>query len=125
QKTFNPSFSKQGSLQLTIAADAVGTKKSFFGSRIIRDIDDLTQAIRSGAIDPTKIQINAIVRDGNVLILNTRTAEAFRRAGVPRSQWNVVDKTGDPLFEKLLSGQLRRNRLTSSGISSARPSRKP
>lgn len=61
------------------------------------------------------VPINVIVRDGNTLILNTRSAQALIRADVPRSAWNIVNRTGDPLFERLLTGQLTRNGLTSSG----------
>ncbi len=61
--------------------------------------------------------IEYIMRDGNTLILNTRTSQALTRAGIPRSQWNAVNRTGDALFEELLTGQLTRNKLTSEGIS--------
>ena len=50
-----------------------------------------------------------------MLITNTRSAQALIRAGVPRESWNVVNQTGNPLYENLLSGQLSRNGLTSSG----------
>lgn len=59
-------------------------------------------------------------RDGNTLILNTRTVRALEQAGVPRSSFNVIDQTGNDFFEGLLSGQLRRNNLTSEGISTVR-----
>ena len=66
---------------------------------------------------PSDIPVNYIVRPGgNTLILNTRTAQALEQAGIPRSQWNVVNQTGDPLFERLLAEQLQRNNLTNSGI---------
>ncbi len=64
---------------------------------------------------PKDVPINVIVRDGNTLILNTRSATALTRAGVPRYSWNVINRTGDDFFEGLLSGQLQRNGLDSSG----------
>lgn len=85
------------------------------GKRIVT-IDDLAGAIRSGAIDPSKIPIDVIRRGDTSIILNTRSSEALRRAGIPRSQWNAVDRTGDSLFEGLLNGQLRRNHLDDFGI---------
>jgi len=51
----------------------------------------------------------------NSLILNTRSAQALTRAGIPRTSWNVINRTGDDLYERLLSGQLSRNWLTSYG----------
>jgi hypothetical protein len=83
----------------------------------IRTVDDLAAAITSGKVDPASIPVNVIVRDGNTLILNTRTTVALEQAGVPRSAFNVVDRTGDPYFEGLLTGQLERNNLTSAGVS--------
>lgn len=44
--------------------------------------------------------------------LNTRTATAIDRAAVPRSQFNVVDQTGNAAAEARLSGQLERNGFT-------------
>lgn len=36
------------------------------------------------------------------------------RAGIPRSSWNVINQTGVPSFENMLTGQLGRNGLISS-----------
>ncbi len=47
---------------------------------------------------------------------NTRTGQALEQAGVARSQWNIVDQTGNSMFERLLSMQLSRNNLTNRGI---------
>ncbi|MEZ0579281.1 RHS repeat-associated core domain-containing protein [Nocardioides sp. MH1] len=80
-----------------------------------RTINDVAGDLRSGALTPKDVPINVVVRDGNTLILNTRSATALTRAGVPRSSWNVLDRTGDDFFEGLLNEQLRRNGLNSSG----------
>lgn len=66
--------------------------------------------------------VEYIIRDGNTLILNKRTLQALTQVGIPRSQWNAVNRTGNELFEEMLSGQLSRNKLTSEGITSIRPS---
>ena len=68
------------------------------------------------------LPIEYIVRDGNTLILNTRTPQALTQAGIPRSQCVSIDITGNQLCEELLDGQLSRNKLTSEGISTVRPS---
>jgi hypothetical protein len=104
QRTFRETFSAAGRKELSAIA-----------GRPIRTMDDLVNAIKGG-LDPSKVPVNYIVRGGNTLILNTRTALALERAGVSRSAWNAVNRTGDSFFENLLSGQLSRNMLGSEGI---------
>lgn len=60
-----------------------------------RTFSDVVGDLRSGVLTPKDIPINVVVRDGNTLILNTRSAMALTRAEIPRSSWNVVDRTGD------------------------------
>jgi|GEM_PF-6011242 len=106
QKTFGSMFSKGG---------------AFAG----RSVDDVATALRSGAMKPSEVPIDFIVRNGNTLILNTRSAQALELAGVPRSAWNAVNRTGQETFESMLSGQLQRNGLTSEGIATVRRSGGP
>ena len=80
------------------------------------------EPINKGKVNVADLPVEYIVRDGNILILNTRTSQALTQAGIPRSQWNVINRTGDSLFEELLTGQLTRNKLTSEGISTVKPS---
>jgi RHS repeat-associated protein len=110
QTTFREAFSKEGKEELS---KIIG--------RNIKTIDDLADAIRTGHVDPSKIPVNYIVRDGNTLILNTRTSEALRRAGIPRSRWNAVNVTGDEMFEDCLNKQLARNQLTTKGFANPVP----
>jgi filamentous hemagglutinin len=88
------------------------SKGGAFGGRTINDV---AGDLRSGALSAKDVPINVVVRDGNTLISNTRSAQALTRAGIPRGSWNVINRTGDPLDENLVSGQLSRNGLTSSG----------
>ena len=111
QKTYSNTFSAEGR---KIYSDLAGEP--------INTIDDLVNAINSGKVNVADLPVEYIVRDGNTLILNTRTSQALTQAGIPRSQWNAIDRTGDTLFEELLTGQLSRNKLTSEGISTVRPS---
>lgn len=111
QKTYSNTFSAEGR---TIYSDLAGEP--------INTIDDLVNAINSGKVNVADLPVEYIVRDGNTLILNTRTSQALTQAGIPRSQWNAIDRTGEALFEELLTGQLSRNKLTSEGISTVRPS---
>ncbi len=110
QKTYSISFSQEGI-----------KKYSDLAGEPINTIDDLVSAINNGKINVSDLPIEYIVRDGNMLILNTRTSQALTRAGIPRSQWISVDRTGNQVFEQLLDGQLSRNKLTSEGISTVRP----
>lgn len=75
-----------------------------------QSIDDVAGALRSGALSPSDVPIDVIARGGNSLILNTRSS-----AGIPRSSWNVIDRTGQAAYEARLTGQLTRNGLTSYG----------
>lgn len=85
-------------------------------------IDDLVNAIAAGKVNVADLPVEYIVRDGNTLILNTRTSQALTQAGIPRSRWNAVNRTGVAAFEERLTGQLTRNKLTSAGTSTVRPS---
>jgi hypothetical protein len=98
QNSFSESFSK-------------GEGALFSG----RTIDDVAGSLRSGAMSPKDVPIDVIVLDANSLILNTRSSQALIRAGIPRSSWNVIDRTGQAAYEARLSGQLSRNGLTSYG----------
>jgi hypothetical protein len=70
---------------------------------------------------PGDLPVEYIVRDGNTLILNTRTAQALEQAGIPRSQWNAVNATGNPGAEARLTNQLQNNGLTSAGTPTVKP----
>jgi RHS repeat-associated protein len=85
-------------------------------------IEDVAAALRAGQMSPSDVPIQYIVRDGNTLILNTRSAQALEQAGIPRAQWNAVNMTGDPAAELRLTNQLQSNGLTSQGISTVLPS---
>jgi len=80
-----------------------------------RTINDLLADLHSGALAPSDLEVRYIVRDGHTLIQNTRTSQVLERAGIPRWQWNAVNKTGDPKAERDVSRQLARNGLTSEG----------
>jgi len=110
QRTFSNTFSPEGI-----------KKYSRLAGRPINTVNDLSNAIRSGRIKVSDLPVEYIVRDGNVLILNTRTSQALTQAGIPRSQWTVVNRTGQPFFEELLTGQLSRNKLDSTGIEIVKP----
>lgn len=102
QKTYSNTFSADGRRIYTkLAGEPINT------------IDDLVSVINKGKVNVADLPVEYIVRDGNTLILNTRTSQALTQAGISRSEWNVINKTEDSLFEELLTRQLTRNKLTS------------
>lgn len=103
QKTFGKNFSAAGKF----AGQSVG---------------DVAGALRSGRLKPSDVPIDYITRNGNTLILNTRSSQALTQAGIPRSQWNAINRTGNAAFEARLTGQLARNKLTEAGTSAVRQS---
>lgn len=84
-------------------------------------VDEVAAALRSGQLKPADMPIQYIVKEGNTLILNTRSAQALEQAGVPRSQWNAVNVSGDAAAEARLAGQFQRNNLTSQGTPTVTP----
>ena len=88
-------------------------------------VDQVADALNRGVMHPRMVPVDFIVRDGNSLILNTRSAQALTQAGISRSQWAGVNRTGNPAFEARLTGQLRRNKLPKSGTPTVRRSDTP
>ena len=111
QKTYSNSFSEIGR-----------EKYSELAGKPINTIDDLVDSINTKKISISELPVEYIERDGHTLILNTRTSQALTQAGIPRSKWFTINRTGNSLYESLLDGQLKRNKLTSEGISEVRPS---
>ena len=111
QKTYSNSFSEIGR-----------EKYSELAGEPINTIDDLVDSINTKKISISELPVEYIERDGHTLILNTRTSQALTQAGIPRSEWFTIDRTGNSLYESLLDGQLKRNKLTYEGISEVRPS---
>lgn len=75
-----------------IATDAKFAQKTYSaifsaeGKFAGKSVDDVAAALRSGAMNPAEVSVNYIVRDGQTIILNTRSAQALEAAGIPRSQ---------------------------------------
>lgn len=64
---------------------------------------------------PDDVPVEVINRDGNQLIVNTRSSLALKQAGVPESQFRLIDRTGVPEVEARITERLSRNGLDSSG----------
>src|SRR5579863_6905220 len=97
QKTYSRVFSEDG---------------KFNKSPVTQVIDQL----KSGVLNAADVPIEYIKRGASTLILNTRSTVSLIAAGIDRSAWVGVDKTGDALFEGLLDNQLANNGLSDAGI---------
>ena len=91
QKTYSNSFSEIGR-----------EKYSELAGEPINTIDDLVDSINTKKISISELPVEYIERDGHTLILNTRTSQALTQAGIPRSEWFTIDRTGNSLYESLL-----------------------
>ena len=85
-----------------------------------KSVEEVANALRSGALHPGDVPIEYAVKEGNALILNTRSAMALEKAGIPRSSWNAINVTNDAAAQTRLTGQLERNGLSSAGTDSVR-----
>jgi len=101
QKTFSSKFSEAG---------------AFAG----RSVDDVALSIKHGSLSTSSVPVQYIMRNGQQLILNTRSAAALTKAGVPRSMWTGVNMTGNATAEARLTEQLGRNKLTGAGTATTR-----
>lgn len=101
QTTASPSFSSGGT----------------FGGRSVLDV---ASDLRSGILSPSQVPVNYVQRGGINLIDNTRSSIALQEAGVPMSQWNLVNKTGSLRVETAITDKLVRNGLTNTGTNTVR-----
>jgi hypothetical protein len=81
-----------------------------------RTLGEVANDLRTGVLKPGNVPVEYIERDGVKLIVNTRSSLALRRAGIPESEWNLVNKTGDAVTEANIAKRLARNELTEEGI---------
>ena len=98
---------------------------SNLAGRPINTVDDLSSALKNGALRPNQIPVDFVDMNGTRLILNARTSTALQNVGITRSQWVGKNKTGrtaftgqdgNPVrFDDLAQDQLRRNNLPPSG----------
>jgi hypothetical protein len=80
-----------------------------------KTIGEVAAGLRSGAINPSQLPVDVIIRNGQMLALNTRSALALLRGGIDASKWTIINRTGDAFFEKLLTERLARNGLSELG----------
>ena len=94
------------------------TASAFFsaeGKFAGRSIAGVADDLRAGALNAADVPVEFIVRDGQRLIVNTRSSLALRQAGIPESQWNLINRTGVEAVEQNITNRLLRNGLDDAG----------
>jgi filamentous hemagglutinin len=89
-------------------------KYSDLAGEPIETVQDLTNAINAGKIDPVDITVDFVMVNGQPVIANTRTSTALTNAGVPQSQWNGVNQTGQVQFGNQTFDQAVQNQLNNN-----------
>ena len=103
----------KGSLRFTQStASPMFSAEGWFAGR---SISQVASDLRLGAMSAADVPVEFIVRDGNRLIVNTRSALALRQAGIPEPLWNLINQTGVPEVEASISKRLFKNELGNSG----------
>ena len=77
-----------------------------------QSIGQVAEGVRAGKVSPGDLPIDVVVRNGQTISLNTRSTLALQRGGVNPSNWSILNRTGDPFYERLLSERLARNALS-------------
>jgi RHS repeat-associated protein len=73
----------------------------------VRTIDDAVVMLKNGTMKINALPIDYIIRNDEIYILNTRSSVALTKAGIDRSKWSWVDRTGKTEFEQRLNNQLQ------------------
>lgn len=127
-RALSPATSTVRSTQGAISSEANFAQKTYRNAFSAQEgagfkgmsVDQVAGALKQGVMPTRMVPIDYVVRNGQMFILNTRSAQALTQAGIPRSQWFGVNRTGIPAFEARLTGQLTRNKLPATGISKVR-----
>ncbi|MBP2639315.1 MAG: hypothetical protein H6Q66_266 [Firmicutes bacterium] len=85
-----------------------------------KTIGELANDLRTGVLKSTDVPVEYIERDSVKLVVNTRSSLVLRRAGIPETEWNLVNKTGDAFTESKVTERLARNELTEEGTDAIR-----
>jgi len=75
----------------------------------VQAIPEAVTNLKNGTWSPSKLPIDYVVRNNQVFYLNTRSTASLIEAGIPRTQWTFVNRTGNPKFEKNLTNNLGGN----------------
>jgi RHS repeat-associated protein len=85
----------------------------------VETIDDAVALLKDGTMKSNALPIDYVIRNNEVFILNTRSSVALTKAGIDRTQWKWVNRTGQNDFEKRLTNQLEGSNGYTEVINSA------
>jgi RHS repeat-associated protein len=97
----------------TTASAAFSAEGVFAG----QTIGQVASALRAGSLLPKDVVVQYVTMNGNALIVNTRSALALIRAGVPQAEWSLV---ANQSMTGHIVARLGANGLTSAGTSTIR-----
>jgi RHS repeat-associated protein len=72
-------------------------------------VEEVAQALKSGALKASDVPVQYVVKDGTAILLNTRSAMALTLGGIGRASWSITDVTTELGANLRLAGQLGRN----------------
>jgi RHS repeat-associated protein len=96
-------------LSLRFSQTTASSRFSLQGAFSGRTVGGLAAELRSGAVSASDVPVQYVSIQGNDLIVNTRSALALGRAGIPQNEWNLIDAT------QTQSGNIL-DRLSSNGL---------
>jgi len=85
-----------------------------------KSIWEVSNELREGVMDPSRLPLQVILRDGHKVSLNNRSLVALRQAGIDPSHFTLEDLTGMLKAEQDLTDRLARNRLGPTGSETIR-----
>lgn len=97
---------------------------SQLAGRPINTVEDLTNALKEGVIKPSQVPLDYVIIDGQKVISNTRTSTALSNAGIPKTEWYGVNKTGQTAYEGKTFDNLVQDQLNNNYGGSAQNARK-
>jgi RHS repeat-associated protein len=78
-----------------------------------RTIDEVSADLRAGRMKPSDVPVKYVTLEGNNLIVNTRSSLALKGAGVPQSEWTLIESTAE--HGANIQKRLSRNGLSTEG----------
>lgn len=89
-------------------------------------IGSVAEKLRTGVLTPADVPVQYVdIGNGRGLIYDTRSSLALRRAGVPQSEWSLLDASNDARVVDEIKARLVRNNLPADGIDTIRITRPP
>jgi len=113
--------------QKTIRTDEIFSKEgqqiySAKAGAEIKEVNDLVEALTGQKISPKDIPLDYVMKNGEKIILNSRTSVALERAGIPMNEWYGVNRTGQTAFTTAEEGAVTFDQLANRQLKGEAPS---